>query len=63
MCVTLSWHQRFLTLVETKELLHPSQIGVLPGHGIDHILTGKTPIDKHVNHQNEPIYACFVDKK
>ena len=57
-------NQRLLTLVQTKKLLHPSQIGFLPGHRTaDHILTIKTLIDKHVNHRNEPIYACFVDFK
>ena len=57
-------NRRLQAFVKTKKLLHPSQIGFLPGHRTaDHVLTLRTLIDKHVNHRKEPIYACFVDFK
>ena len=60
-CAILNQRLKF---IETNKLLHPSQIGFLPGHRTtDHVFTVKTLIDKHVNHRKEPIYACFVDFK
>ena len=53
-----------MSFVREKKLLHPSQIGFLPGHRTaDHVFTLRTLIDKHVSHRKEPIYACFVDFK
>jgi hypothetical protein len=49
---------------KTKELLHHSQIGILPNNRTaDHILTLKTLHDKYVNQNNENIYVCFIDFK
>ena len=57
-------NHRLLSFVSEKKLLHPSQIGFLPGHRTaDHVFTLRTLIDKHVSHRKEPIYACFVDFK
>lgn len=57
-------NQRLLSFVEHKGILHPSQIGFLPGHRTaDHVLTLRTLIAKQVNHRKESIYACFVDFK
>ena len=43
-------------------ILHNSQIGFLPkNRTADDVLTLRTLIDKYVYHQNEKIYACFVD--
>ena len=57
-------NHRLLSFVSEKKLLHPSHIGFLPGHRTaDYVFTLRTLIDKHVSHQKEPIYACFVDFK
>ena len=57
-------NNRLLTFLETKQLLHPSQIGFIPGNRTaDHILTLKTLHEKYVNQKNEKIYTCFVDFK
>ena len=56
-------NERLMSHVQDRELIHPSQIGFMPGSRItDHILTLKTIHDKYVNQQkNGKIYACFVD--
>ena len=57
-------NHRLLSFVSDKKLLHPSQIGFLPGHRTaDHVFTLRILIDKHVSHRGEAIYACFVDFK
>ena len=57
-------NHRLLSFVSDKKLLHPSQIGFLPGHRTaDHVFTLRTLIDKHVSHRGEPIYACCVNFK
>ena len=60
-CMILN--ERLMSHVQDKELIHPSQIGFMPGsRTTDHILTLKTIHDKYVNQQkNGKIYACFVD--
>ena len=51
-----------MSYVPDRELMHPSQIGFMPGsRTTDHILILKTLHDKYVNqHKNGKIYACFV---
>ena len=57
-------NDRLINFLKTKELLHPSQIGFIPGNRTaDHIFTLKSLHDKYVNQNNEKIYACFVDFK
>ena len=60
-CLILN--ERLMSYVKDRELIHPSQIGFMPGsRTADHILTLKTLHDKYVNqHKNGKIYACFVD--
>ena len=60
-CMILN--ERLMSHVQDRELIHPSQIGFMPGsRTTDHILTLKTIHDKYVNQQkNGKIYACFVD--
>ena len=55
-------NNRLLNFLETKQLLHPSQIGFIPDNRTaNHILTLKTLHDKYVYQNNEKIYTCFVD--
>ena len=60
-CIILN--ERLMSHVQDRELIHPSQIGFMPGsRTTDHILSLKTLHDKYVIHQNSgKIYACFVD--
>ena len=50
---------------QSKNLIHPSQIGFIPGNRTaDHIFTFKTLHDKYIKHENnKKMYACFVDFK
>ena len=63
LCLILN--ERLISFVKTKNLIHPSQIGFMPGNRTaDHIFTLKTLHDKYVcQNNNEKIYACFVDFK
>jgi hypothetical protein len=55
-------NNRLLNFANKQKLIHPTQIGFMPGNRTaDHILTLKTLHDKYVKHENEKIYACFVD--
>ena len=58
-------NNRLMTYTEEKNIIHPSQIGFIPGNRTaDHILTLKTLHDNFVKpHTNKKIYACFVDFK
>jgi hypothetical protein len=58
-------NKRLLSFTRQNKIIHPSQIGFIPGNRTaDHILTLKTLHDKYVNqHNNGKIYACFVDFK
>ena len=60
-CIILN--ERLMSHVQDRELIHPSQIGFMPGsRTTDHILTLKTLHDKYVIQQNSgKIYTCFVD--
>ena len=62
-CLTLN--DRLMNYTEQEKIIHHSQIGFMPGNRTaDHILTLKTIHDKYVKqHNNEKIYACFVDLK
>ena len=56
-------NNRLMNFVNEKQLIHPTQIGFMPGNRTaDHILTLKTLHDKYVKQsEKEKIYACFVD--
>ena len=57
-------NDRLINFLKTKELLHPSQIGFIPGNRTtDHIFTLKPLHNKYVNQNNEKIYECFVNFK
>ena len=58
-------NKRLMTYVNENEIIHPCQIGFMPGNRTaDHVLTLKTLHDKYVKqHNNGKIYACFVDFK
>ena len=57
-------NNRLMHFSKSKNLLHPSQIGFIPGNRTsDHIFTLKTLHDKYINQNNEKIFACFVDFK
>ena len=54
-------NQRLLEHVNSLNILHNSQIGLLPkNRTADHVLTLRTLIDKYVYHHNEKNYARFV---
>ena len=63
--LNLILNERLMCFIKDKNLIHPSQIGFMPGcRTADHIFTLKTLHDKYVNDQNNgKIYACFVDFK
>ena len=51
-----------MDFVNSKNLLHNSQIGFLNGNRTsDHLFTLRTLIEKYVKNNKEKIYACFVD--
>ena len=54
---------RLMNFVNNKKIIHPSQIGFMPGNRTaDHALTLKTLHDTFVKPTNSgKIYACFVD--
>ena len=57
-------NQRLMELVNSLNILHKSQNGVLPnncGTAADHVLTLRTLIDKYVHCHEEKVYACFFD--
>ena len=56
---------RLTNFVKSKDILHPSQIGFVPGNRTaDHIFTLKTLHDKYISqNNNKKIYTCFVDFK
>ena len=56
-------NNRLMNFVNNKKIIHPSQIGFMPGNRTaDHAFTLKTLHDKFVkNSNNGKIYACFVD--
>lgn len=55
-------NNRLLNFANEKKLIHPTQIGFMPGNRTaDHVLTLKTLHDNYAKHKNEKIYACFVD--
>ena len=55
-------NQRVLDEVASLNILHKSQIGLLPNNRkADHVFTLRTLIDEYVHSHNEKIYACFVD--
>ena len=56
---------RLMAFSQSKNLIHPSQIGFIPGNNTaDHIFTFKTLHDKYIKHENnKKMYACFVDFK
>ena len=57
-------NQRLLEFIVSLNILHKSQIGLLPNNRTaDHVFTLRTLIDKYVHNHNEKIYACFVDFK
>ena len=72
-CVSSCMGKLFCSILNTrltdfatkKKLIHPSQIGFMPGNRTaDHALTLKTLHDKYVKQSgNSKIYACFVDFK
>ena len=48
--------------VNSLNILHNSQIGLLPNNRTaDHVLTLRTLIDKYVHCHQEKVYACFVN--
>ena len=54
--------QRLLEHATSLNILHKSQIGLLPQNRTsDHLLTLRTLIDKYVHWHGEKVYACFVD--
>ena len=63
LCIILN--NRLYNFSQQNNLIHPSQIGFLPGQRTaDHIFTLKTLLDKHLDQNtNEKVYACFVDFK
>ena len=56
---------RLTNFEKSKDILHPSQIGFVPGNRTaDHIFTLKTLHDKYISqNNNKKIYTCFVDFK
>ena len=53
-------NQRLSQFVNSRNVLHISQIGFLPkNRTADHVFTLRTLIDKYVNQHNEKIYACL----
>ena len=59
---TLNYDQRLLEHIQSRDILHKSQIGFLANNRTaDHVLTLRTLIDKYVNCHKTKIYACFVD--
>ena len=55
-------NQRLLKHIQTRDILHNSQIGFLANNRTaDHVLTLRTLIDKYVNCHKTKVYACFVD--
>ena len=55
-------NQRLLEYIVSLNILHKSQIGILPrNRTADHVFTLRTLRDKYVHNHNEKIYACFVD--
>ena len=57
-------NQRLLEYIVSLNILHKSQIGILPSNRTaDHVFTLRTLRDKYVHNHNEKIYACFVDFK
>ena len=60
-CSVLSF--RLHKYVKENKILHPSQIGFLPGNRTaDHVFTLRTLYDKYVTNTNRgKLYACFVD--
>ena len=59
-CVILN--ERLHNYTREQNIIHPSQIGFLPGYRTaDHILTLKSLIDKYVNQKtNGKIYICML---
>ena len=57
-------NQRLLEHVQSLDILHKSQTGVLANNRTaDHVLTLRTLIDKYVNCHQTKVYACFVDSR
>ena len=55
-------NQRLLKHIQTRDILHKSQIGFLANNRTaDHVLTLRTLIDKYVNCHKTKVCACFVD--
>ena len=56
-------NQRLHNFIQERNLLHPSQIGFLPGlRTTDHIFSMRTIIDKHVIHTPKgKLFCCFID--
>ena len=53
---------RLLEFVESRNILHPSQIGFLKANRMsNHIFTLRTLIEKYCYQNKRKIYACFVD--
>ena len=56
------WNRRLHMYFEENNILHNSQIGLLPeNRTADHVFTLRTLIDKYVHYHKEKVYACFVD--
>ena len=57
-------NQRLLEYIVSLNILHKSQIGILPSNRTaDHVFALRTLRDKYVHNHNEKIFACFVDFK
>ena len=57
-------NQRLLEYIVSLNILHKSQIGLLPNNRTaENVFTLRTLIDKYVHNHNEKIYACFVVQK
>ena len=54
---------RLLTFLQLNKIIHPSQIGFLPGfRTADHVFTLKNIVDNEVTFKNKgKLYTCFVD--
>ena len=72
-CVTSCLSKLFCTILNDRilyyttenDIIHPSQIGFLPGNmTADHIFTLRTLYEKYVlNFNRGKLYVCFVDSK
>ena len=58
-------NQRLHNFIQERNLLHPSQIGFLPGFRTsDHIFSLRTIIDMNVTHTPKgKLFCCFIDLK